>query len=150
MEDAIKEMVDSTISEDPSLFLVGIKLKGNPGNQRLIVLLDGDDGVTIDQCSKVSRRLAEMLEEKDLISGKYHLEVSSAGVDHPLQYDRQYRKNIGRFLKVTLKDGSKKEGELEAVNDGVIVLAEKEKKQVSQHRIKFEDIEKSIVLVSFK
>lgn len=146
----MSEMVEDIISDNPALFLVATILKGNTGNQRLIILIDGDEGVTIDECSSLSRKLSQQLEEQDLIPGKYHLEVSSAGIDHPLQFERQYRKNIGRSLKVHLKDGNIKEGELKTVEKELIVLEEKKKKQVDQHQIKFEEIEKSLVLVSFK
>lgn len=146
----VKQMVEGIISNDPTLFLVDVKLKGNQGSQRLIVLLDGDSGITIDQCSEVSRSLAAQLEERDLIDGKYHLEVSSAGVDFPIQFVRQYQKNIGRSLTVTLKDGSKLEGELKEIQNGLIVLEEKKKKEKIRHEINLEEIDKSIVIVSFK
>lgn len=142
LEDEVRQMLEKTLSEEPSLFIVGLKLKGNPGNQRLTIWLDGDQGVTIDQCGWVSRQLSAWLEEKDIIEGKYHLEVSSAGVDFPLQLRRQYVKNTGRSLKVTLRDGSSLHGELKAVKDDLIVLDE--------HQIRLNDIEKSIVVVSFK
>lgn len=142
LEDEIKKMVDDILLKEPSLFVVGLRLRGSTGNQRLTIWLDGDQGVTIEQCSMVSRLLASQVEEKDLIEGKYHLEVSSAGVDFPLQLRRQYLKNIGRRLKVTLQDGTSLEGELKEVKDDVIVL--------DKYEINLERIEKSIVLVSFK
>jgi len=150
VEQAVEEMVNGIISSDTELFLVKVILKGNSGNQKLIVLLDGDNGVTIDQCSTVSRELSGMLEEQDLISGKYFLEVSSAGLDFPLQSVRQYRKNIGRSLKVFLLDGKDISGELKEVTEDNIVLEEKKKKESIQHDIKFNEINKSMVLVSFK
>lgn len=149
-EDEVKRMVEEIIANDPSLFLVEVKLKGNPGNQRLIILLDGDNGITIDQCSEVSRSLSARLEELELIDGKYHLEVSSAGVDFPLQSVRQYQKNVGRSLKVALKDGSNLEGELLEARNELIVLEEKKNKTQIRHSIKMEEIDKSIVIVSFK
>ena len=116
----------------------------------MIVLLDGDEGITIDQCSQVSRELSGLLEETDLIDGKYFLEVSSAGLDFPLQSIRQYYKNVGRSLKIDLADGSQVSGELKTVEDDKIVLEEKVKKEVITHEINLSDIKKSMVLVSFK
>lgn len=143
-------IVEEIISEDSTLFVVKVILKGNSGSQRLIVLLDGDQGINIDRCSKVSRALSAILEEQDLIDDKYHLEVSSAGLDFPLQSVRQYKKNVGRSLKVDLLDGSNVSGELKDVNDDLIVLEEKQKKETKSHEINFSEIEKSMVLVSFK
>lgn len=150
LEERITRMVEGIIAEDPSLFVVGVKLKSASGYQRLIVLLDGDAGVTIDACSMVSRRLSALMDEQDLISGQYHLEVSSSGVDHPLQSLRQYRRNVGRELKVTLADEKVLSGLLKEVSETEILLEIKEKKLTSEHRINLKDIKKSLVLVSFK
>lgn len=150
IEEVVHQIVEEIISEDASLFIVKVILKGNPGNQKLIVLLDGDEGITIDMCSKVSRGLSTVLEEKDLIDGKYFLEVSSAGLDFPLQFVRQYQKNIGRSLKVDLEDGTSVSGELKEVSEEKVVLEEKVKKEVLTHEVEFSDIKKSMVLVSFK
>lgn len=105
LEIKIKNYVDDILTDESDLFLVGLSLKGNAGNRKLGIFLDGDDGISIDQCSSVSRQLASRLEEEDLIDGKYVLEVSSAGIDQPLTMLRQYKKNIGRSLKVQLEDG---------------------------------------------
>lgn len=150
IEEDVHHMVQGIIEADPSLFIVKVILKGNSGNQKLIVLLDGDEGVTIDQCGQVSRELSELLEEQDLIDGKYFLEVSSAGLDFPLQLERQYRKNIGRSLKVDLQDGQSFSGELKIVGEDKVVLEETVKKEIVTHEINFSDIKKSMVLVSFK
>ena len=150
VEEEISQFVHEIISDDPSLFVVRVILKGNAGNQRLIVLLDGDHGVTIDQCSSVSRQLAQILEEKELFEDKYFLEVSSAGVDFPLQNVRQYTKNIGRSLKVELNDASTISGLLKEVNNEMIMIEVQEKKELRQHQINFNEISKSMVLVSFK
>ncbi len=150
IEEVVHQIVEEIISEDASLFIVKVILKGNQGNQKLIVLLDGDEGITIDMCSKVSRGLSAVLEEKDLIDGKYFLEVSSAGLDFPLQFVRQYQKNIGRSLKVDLEDGTSVSGELKEVSEEKVVLEEKVKKEVLTHEVEFSDIKKSMVLVSFK
>lgn len=143
-------MVQEIIAEDESLFLVKVILKGNAGNQKLLILLDGDEGIGIDECSFVSRKLSEQLEELDLIDGKYMLEVSSAGLDFPLSSERQYRKNIGRSLKVDLKNGETVSGELKDVNSECVTIEVVEKKTTKQLQLAFNDISKSMVLVSFK
>lgn len=150
LEKEIRNRVEAILSHDPSLFVVGISLKGTGGGQRLLVLLDGDQGVTIDQCSEVSRKLGAQIEEEELIRDQYTLEVSSAGVDHPLGSERQYRKNIGRNLRVTLKDGAKVEGKLLEVKSEEIMVEIKLKKETVQQQIATSNIDKSIVLVSFK
>lgn len=151
VEEQVKQIVEESIKDDKSLFLVGVKLKGSPGNQKLLIWIDGDEGVTIDQCVAVNRFVSAILDEQeDLIPGKYQLEVSSAGIDYPLQFYRQYKKNVGRSLKVSLKDGSEVKGELIAVDEKGITLLEASKKAEREVMISFEEMEQSKVLVSFK
>lgn len=150
LENKIEVMVSEIIADDADLFLVKVVLKGNVGNQKLIILLDGDSGVNIDQCSKVSRKLAAILEEKEFFSDKYFLEVSSAGLDFPLQLNRQYEKNIGRSLKVDLKNGDSIKGELKEVSAEMIKIEEVVKKVTTLRDVHFNEINKSMVLVSFK
>lgn len=150
IEETVTDMVTEIISDSEDLFLVKVILKGNTGTQKLIVLLDGDRGVTIDQCIMVSRALSAQLEDLDPIDDKYMLEVSSAGIDFPLQSLRQYQKNVGRTLKVTLNEGGDISGTLLEVKDDTIVLQEQKKKETVEHSINLNDISKSMVLVSFK
>jgi len=150
LEAEVEGFVSDIITEYPKLFIVKVILKGHVGNQKLIVLLDGDEGVTIEQCGKISRSLAAILEEKELFSEKYLLEVSSAGLDFPLQLTRQYKKNVGRDLTVDIDGGDTLRGELVEVNDERIILRTTEKKKIEDHSISFEKINKSMVLVSFK
>jgi len=139
-EKEIMEIVESVLKED--LFIVDVIIKGNTGNQKVIVLIDGDNGVSIDQCSEVSRKLGNEIEERGIIPGKYILEVSSPGLDFPLSKKRQYNKNIGRTLTVELNDGTKIEGKLNRVEESSI--------EVNDQSISFEEIKQSKVKISFK
>ncbi|XOV92350.1 MAG: ribosome maturation factor RimP [Bacteroidota bacterium] len=151
VEELVQQIAEEAIKDDKSLFLVGVKLKGTLGNQKLLIWIDGDEGVTIDQCVMVNRFVSAALDEReDLIPGKYQLEVSSAGIDYPLQFYRQYKKNVGRSLKVSLKDGSEVKGELISVEEKGITLLEASKKAEKEVKISFDDMEQSKVLVSFK
>ncbi len=146
MEKRIREIVEETISENPSIFLVDIVVKGNTGNIKVIVLLDGDEGISIDECSRVSRTLGNQMEEEEIMDGKYTLEVSSPGLDHPLKLHRQYVKNKGRNLEVETTEGQKIEGKLTEVTDQEIVInVNKEDRTMS-----FTEISQSKVVVSFK
>ena len=139
-------------SED--VFLVDVILKGTDQSRKVIVLLDGDNGISIADCAKVSRAMAAELEENDPFSGKYTLEVSSSGIDHPLSLKRQYKSRIGKELKLVLTSGEEPSGKLMEVSNEEIVV-EKEvkinkKKTTETVTIPFDQIEKSMVQVSFK
>jgi ribosome maturation factor RimP len=84
-------------------FIVDIQIV--PGEQRKSVQLyiDTDTGVTIGQCTELSRQLSAALELQDVVSSSYILEVSSPGLKKPLKLLRQYRKNIGRKFQVRFK-----------------------------------------------
>lgn len=139
-----------TVSED--FYVVDIKVSSSKIRNKIVALIDTDSGILVDHCSRVSRLLAEQLDEQ--IEDAYTLEVSSPGVDTPLKLQRQYVKNIGKELKVVLTDGSDIVGELCSVSDtGIAVMPEKKKKQKEapvEIQILFDDIKEARVQVSFK
>lgn len=145
MEKEIAHIVENLI-EDEHLFLVDVRVKGNLGNQKVLVFVDGDDGISIDACSRISRKLGLILEEEDMISGKYTLEVSSPGADFPLKLARQYHKHIGRTLEIEIKQTDKIEGELLKVTPNTILIS----KKTEEVTIPFENIEQAKVKISFK
>lgn len=141
---------EEILSQEKDLFLVEVTHKGNSGNSKLLILIDGDAGLGIDSCARVSRQLGAQLEELDIIPGKFTLEVSSPGIDQPLKLKRQYVKNIGRSLKVELNDGETKEGVLITVQDEQFELEEMKMKEKVISTIALSDVKKSKVIVSFK
>ena len=147
------------INADPSLFLV--KLTVTPGKyQKVKLALDGDEGVTVDQCATISRKLGHQIEERDLIANAFTLEVSSLGADESLVLLRQYPKNMGRKLKVTLQDKNEKSGQLMDVSQeqNSIILAVETKEKVEgkkkkelvirEEEIPFDNIKKCMVIFS--
>lgn len=140
---------------DDTHFIVDIKLDEKAGKPRLVILIDSDQGVTIDTCARISRSIAEEIETSEWIADAFVLEVSSPGLDFPLSSPRQYRKNIGRELKLSLSSGVETSGKLiDVLEEGVKLLVrkkEKGKKATEEEAlIPFADIKKSIVQVSFK
>jgi ribosome maturation factor RimP len=159
LRESIEEIVQNFISEE--YFIVDVTVAGSGGRQKITVLLDGDSGITIDKCAEISRFLGEEIEKRDLVSQNYILEVSSPGIDYPLKYSRQYKRNIGRKLKVQLTDDKSYSGTLKEVKDDcIIVEAEvqaldntgkvlKNKKAFQDTEIPFDKIKKTNVIISF-
>lgn len=138
---------------DESYFLVDIQVKGNRGNEKIVVLVDGDQGVDMETVSAISRVVSGELDRMDIFGEGYTLEVSSPGVDFPLQSIRQYRKNIGKSILVVLQDNKNVRGELlDADDQGISIRLEQgAKKQTPVDTyIAYHDIKKSKVLVTFK
>lgn len=148
----IKRMAAATLT-DPSHFLVDVVVSSRQGPRKVLVIVDGDQGIDIDTCARVSRDLSKALDEVTWMEENYTLEVSTPGVDHPLKFQRQYAKNIGRSLKVKLADRTV-EGKLAAADAEKITLQEEKgsgkKKEVTTLDIPLAEIEKAFVLVSFK
>jgi ribosome maturation factor RimP len=147
----IEEFVNANIKQSENLFLVDIT--NAPGN-KVTVLLDGDNGVTIDDCTAINKALYKFIEETALFGdANFSLEVSSPGVDRPLKQVRQYKKNIGRKVAVVINDGSELEGVLTQVNDENIIIEEKtgkgNKMSMKSTTILFNQIKHTTVLITF-
>lgn len=153
-QEIIKQLIDEAIEENPSLFLVEWKVSADDSIE---VLVDGDQGVSIDEIVRISRHVEHNLDRE---TNDFSLNVSSAGVGNPLILPRQYKKNIGRILKVSKTEGGKNlEGELTEANDEEIELkwTVKEPKPVGKgkhtvekkEKINYQEIKKAIVKVIF-
>jgi len=154
IEKRVVELVEEKIAEieRPDLFLVSAKLHSNG---KLIILVDGDNGIGIAECVQISRYVGFKLEEEDVIKTPYNLEVSSPGIDTPLTLTRQYTKNIGRNLAIKMADGSKREGNLTAITEDAVMIEEKikekgKKAELVESVIPIEQITETKVLISFK
>jgi len=151
-KEKVGELLNKALEERPSLFLIDLSI--NEAN-KIIVTIDGDEGVTLQDCIDVSRAIEHNLdrEEQD-----FALEVASAGATAPMKNIRQYRKNIGRTVKVKTADGET-EAPLTEVNDEFIVLewTAREPKQVGKGKenvtkraeIRYEDIKEAVVVIIF-
>ncbi|MCZ4223767.1 ribosome assembly cofactor RimP [Pedobacter rhodius] len=152
VEKRVTELVEEKIADRPELFLVEVKMLPN---NKLIIHVDGDEGISIQDCVAISRHVGFHLEEENTIEQAYNLEVSSPGVGEPLKLIRQYNKNIGRTVSIKFAGGQKKEGKLLEVTDNNILIEEsvkeKGKKAVAvETAVPFNDILETSVLISFK
>jgi ribosome maturation factor RimP len=149
--DQVEGFLDEILESESTYFKVKFKVK--PTNNYKI-FIDGDQGITIDQCIKFNRALYKKIEEAGLYpDGDFSLEVSSPGVDEPLQNIRQYKKNTGRKVEVTLLDERKLEGILKEVQEETVTIEEtkgKGKKAVTEVTLlPFKDIKTTIVQIQF-
>ena len=151
VEQRVKELVEEKIADRADLFIVRIKMLKNGV---LEILLDGDNGISIEDCVGVSRHVGFHLEEENVIENAYRLEVSSPGLDGGLLSLRQYAKNIGRNVRVKLVDGGKHEGKLVKASEAEVVIAETTKEKGKKAEVKevmfpMDQIKETKVLISF-
>jgi ribosome maturation factor RimP len=94
------------------------------GKRKVLRLyIDKPEGVTVDDCSKVSRHLSAALDiDEELVPGAYTLEVSSPGLDRPLKSSRDFERNLNRLLRVTRSTGKPMVGTLRAVDENTLTL----------------------------
>lgn len=138
LKEKVEKLADKVFEENKSLFLISLEV--NSANN-IKVVIDGDEGVSVNDCIQVSRAIEHNLdrEEED-----FSLEVTSAGVSEPLLMPRQYKKNIGRRLKVKTTN-DKFEGDLIAADESGIKLSWKarEPKPVGKGKI---TVQKEVIL----
>lgn len=154
LKDQLLEIAEKQL-KDETYFIVDVIVKGSGGGKmKVLVLLDGDEGVNIDDCADLSRALGMYIETEEIIEQAYILEVSSPGLDHPLKLERQFAKNTGRRIKLHLNDGQVWTGKLvEAKGESLAIEKEVKEKKKTIHQlvnISLDEIEKANVLVSFK
>jgi len=109
-------LVNEALEENVSLFLIEATISPD---FKIKVVVDGDNGVTVKDCVKISRHIEHNLDRE---TEDFSLEVTTGGAAEPLKLKRQYKKNVGRILKVRLIDTTEIEGTLtEVLEDGIVL-----------------------------
>lgn len=149
----VSRLVNEFLETREDLFLVDLKI--SPASD-ITVILDGDHGVSLQDCLDASRAVEFNLDRE---VHDFGLQVMSAGLSEPLESPRQFKKNIGREIELLLKDDSSLEGELLRVDEEKIVLkleyrrpklVGKGKEDVVEEReIPYSDIKKALVVIKF-
>ena len=82
--------------------LYDIEFRKEYGNWELLVTIDSENGVTLEDCEKVSRSIDPILDEADPIEQAYYLTVSSVGIDRPLKLYKDFERNLGNEVDIKL------------------------------------------------
>lgn len=134
---------------DAELELEDVELRPAGRRSVLRVVVDGDQGVNLDQIADVTNAISHRLDEPDaaalLGGGSYTLEVTSPGVDRPLTQPRHWRRNRGRLVSVRLTDDQNVTGRIVAVDDDGVELDI----AGTQTRIAYSDVTRARVEVEF-
>ncbi len=124
--------------------LVGVEFHARRDSALLRVYIDGETGITLDDCQRVSHQLGGVLDVEDLIAGRYTLEVSSPGLDRPLFEPRHFVRFAGSEVRIQLRellDGRRKLiGRLLGMRDDEVVIVDAEGRE---WRVPLERIEKA-------
>ena len=151
-KEKVNQLLEEALKEKPSVFLIDLTITSS---FKIIVTLDGDNGVVLQDCIDISRAIEQNLdrEEQD-----FSLEVASAGVSEPLKILRQYKKNVGRTVQVKTATEII-DATLTEANDNFITLTweAREPKKIGKGKetvqkkqeIPYGDIKEAIVTIIF-
>jgi ribosome maturation factor RimP len=150
------EHIKSIIAEDlknNNLFLTDLNISKL---NKISLFIDSEKGVTIENCERLSRLIERNLDREE---ADFELEVSSPGLDKPLKYPFQYRKNIGRQVETVTTEGRKIKGTISSADEKSfdIEYSVKEKAEGSNKKINkikketltFDSVNSTIVIVKF-
>ncbi len=125
LEKKIEELIEPEI-EKLGLELYDVEYVKEGKEYYLRIYIDSEKGVSIEDCENVTNVLNDILDKADYIKEQYFLEVSSAGIEKVLKYDKHFEKNLGKKIEINLytKFENKKQyvGTLERYNDNEIVI----------------------------
>ncbi|MFT6746995.1 MAG: ribosome maturation factor RimP [Glaciecola sp.] len=126
-EEKVRGLVEEKIAEGDT-FIVDVKVHSN---NKIVVLIDAYSGIGIEDCIKVSKYVEGELDKEE---EDFEIEVSSAGLEAPFMVAEQYKKAIGKEVKVITEEGKKVEGVLSEISEEGIVLKYEEKQRLEGRR----------------
>jgi len=151
-KEQVEQLLHQSLEDKPGIFLIDLSISDS---YKIIVTLDGDNGVALQDCIDITRAIEPNLDREAI---DFAIEVASVGVGSPLKLVRQYIKNIGRTLIVKLTDETI-EAELQAADDDKITLTwqAREPKKIGKGKetvtktkeIPYQDIKQAVVTVNF-
>lgn len=118
--------VATEICQDLGYELVDVEFKKGAKHNLISIFIYKEDGIGLDDCESVSRKIDEILDKDEDLTDPYYLEVSSPGLDRPIKTKDDYRRNLGKEVEVKLYspiDGKKQfEGFLTSYDDESVLI----------------------------
>lgn len=144
-KEVVAGLVQEALEGRDDLFVTEVKVKPD---QTIYVFMDGDNGVNVDDCIRVSKYVEKRLDRDKC---DFELNVSSFGIGRPLQLLRQYRNAVGKTLSVKMTDDTKVRGKLTAVDERQLTLElpAVRKQPATVRTIAMSDIREAKVEVAF-
>ena len=151
VEEAVSRLARQ-IAEDQAVELVGVNMFGRGRGMLLRVTIDKEGGVTLEDCARFSRGLESLLDADDIIKdGAYSLEVSSPGLNRPLNKAADFERNIGKIVRVITKEKIDNQsfflGRITGAASGLIRLSLDDKREIE---ISFDNISKARLEIEIK
>jgi ribosome maturation factor RimP len=125
-------------------FLVDVKVSHT---NDITVLIDLDKGITLDHCTDITKHIESYFDRE---TEDYSLKVCSPGIDKAFVVDEQYLKNVGREVKVLLKNGKRTSGKIISYEDNLTLEKVSKKNELEKVIINKEDIKETKLKINFK
>jgi len=106
-ESEIYQLIEP-ICQSEDIYLSDVSLHGSSKNTIIKIIVDTENGVTLNQCQELSKKISDIFYRRDLFQNKYRLEVSSPGITKPLEHSYEFKRNIGKQLEVNYIKGEEK------------------------------------------
>ena len=136
--------------EENGFELVDMQFNRAKGRYLLRIYIDHENGIRINDCERVSKKISASLDEVDLIPGPYVLEVSSPGLDRLLKKQEDFKRFQGQWIKLTFTDPHQKtqslDGKILSCDDKILIL---ENKKEEKHEIPLASIIKAKLSLDF-
>jgi len=136
--ETVKQLIEPTLN-DLHIELVDLKYVKEGKNWVLKIFIDSPQGVDLDMCTMVSEKVGQILDEEDPIQDAYFLEVSSPGAERPLKGPEDYKKAVGKNVRITTYEAvngqSVFEGVLQVADDDQVTVTVQEKTKTKTYDI---------------
>ena len=152
-KEKVGQVLKNSLKEYPELFLISLSISID---NKIKIILDGERGVSINDCITISRSIENNLDAED---PDFAIEVSSVGAEDPFVDKRQYKKNLNRILSIIDKDKNKFKGKLITVDEFEIMIQwkQREPKKIGKGKItktkskllKYSEIQEAKVIINF-
>jgi len=127
----------------------GVEYRAQGRYSKLALYIDREDGISVEHCERVSRRVSDILDVEEVLTGTYTLEVSSPGMDRILFKPEQFERCVGERIEVRLNypmEGSKRiVGVLVGLEDGEVVVRVDE----DEYLLPLENVQRARVVPQF-
>ena len=122
------------IIEEYQFELVDVEYVKEGGNWYLRAYIDKEGGITVDDCELLSRRMSDLLDEKDFVEESYIFEVSSPGLGRPLKKEKDYQRSLGKEVEIRTYKAIEKEKEfyglLKSYDETTVTIEMEEDKEM--------------------
>ncbi len=99
LEERVCALIENMLEDGP-IFLVEFSVRGTQGSYVIDVFVESDDALGVNKLAELNREIGFVLDAEGIMPGHYTLNVSTPGAKRPLRLPRQYRKHLGRKLRV--------------------------------------------------